>query len=79
MPDRFEGDEVPDDAERVPPPLPRRDHLLHPVGKEERPHAVALPGGREGQHRRHLRGQPGLGAGFAEPGGPGVVHDEQAR
>ncbi len=76
-----EGEQVADDAERLPPPLPRGHVVLHLVGREDRAHPVVVPRGRQREHGAHLGGQIPLGAAHAAEArrGAQIGHEEHGQ
>src|ERR1035441_5403149 len=54
---RLEEQHLAYDAQNVPAPFARRNELLNLVREEDQPHLVVVADGREGHHRRYLRGQ----------------------
>src|SRR2546425_9547522 len=74
-----ERHEVADDSERVAAALRGSHHVFRNIGEEQRPDAVVVSRGGEGQHGGDLHGQPRLGVGAAEVQRTGLVHDEEER
>jgi hypothetical protein len=42
---------VANDAQRMPPPFARGDHVLDPIGEQQHADAVVVANGTHGQHR----------------------------
>jgi hypothetical protein len=72
------GEQIADDPERLPPPLPRRHVLLDPVGRKHGAHPVVVPRRRQREHRADLGGEVALGAAHAAEAGGGaqIGHEE---
>jgi hypothetical protein len=69
MPFGSEGEHIADDPEGVPPSLRGWDHVLDPIGKEERADPIMFLRGGEGQHRSDFHRAIGLGDGVADERG----------